>query len=117
MTSTTFPRTATDVDATLSAVADDHRRAVLRSLAESDESALSLDGLVDRVAERVDDGEPSTDAREQRLRTTLHHTHLPKLAACGLVVHDAERNRIEAGSADLSDEVLAAVDAHEVGGD
>lgn len=116
MTTATFPRTATDVDATLSAVADDHRRAVLRSLAESDEEALDLDGLVDRVAERVADGEPASGARKQRLRTVLHHTHLPKLAACGLIVHDAERNRIEAETEELSGEVLTAVDAHE-GGD
>lgn len=112
MTSAAVPPTTTDVDATVSAVADDQRRAVLRSLAESDGGALDLDGLVDRVAERVVDGERVTDARAERLRTALHHTHLPKLAACGLVVHDAERNRIESGNEELSGDLLAAIAPH-----
>ncbi|WP_247009028.1 DUF7344 domain-containing protein [Halorientalis litorea] len=83
--------TASSLADILSAVADERRRAVLDVLDRTDEEAIPFDTLSDRVVELVSDGddEPGADHR-QRVHATLHHTHLPKLAASGLVVYDTD---------------------------
>lgn len=69
-------------DRLLTAVADEHRRAVLRSLEATEDSTMALSELVDHVGSSLD----AEDSRH--LETVLHHVHLPKLASCGLVEYD-----------------------------
>lgn len=80
-----------DVDAVLAALRHPRRRYLLSALAERD-SARSLTGLATDVVAREDD-EPrenvTTEARE-RCRIALHHVHLPKLTALGIVDYDPD---------------------------
>lgn len=114
--STQSVETSDDVhpDAVLSAVASERRRAALRVLADADGGELDFDTLVDRVVERLreDDGEPVLDYR-QRVRTELHHSHLPKLEACGLVVYNTETKRVRDVTGELGRELLTVVDSYE----
>jgi DNA-binding transcriptional ArsR family regulator len=73
------------LDATFDALVNRRCRVVLRQLAES-EDALGVDDLVTQLVEELDDDAAS----ETRLRTALHHAHLPKLADAGLVDYDPD---------------------------
>lgn len=66
---------------------DGRRRSVLTIL-ESRGGSLGRADLAHEVAAREADGEPSTETVEEVL-VTLHHVHLPKLEAAGLVEYDA----------------------------
>jgi hypothetical protein len=71
------------------------RRAVLRFLSTTpSEGPFSVAALA-RVVAAVEADDPS-DERVERVRTALYHTHLPRLAAAGVVAYDGERGRIEA---------------------
>lgn len=102
-------------DAVLTAVANERRRVVLRVLDQTDEGAMAFDTLVDRVAERVrtDDGELPADEHRQRVRTTLHHVHLPKLEASGMIVHDTETKQVRNVTGALGRELLTVVEPYE----
>lgn len=84
------------VDVALDAMADPHRRAVLAELGRQ-AGPLPVESVVEAVAERTGSG---TDC----VAATLHHTHLPKLDAAGLVTYDDEARTVVAGAH------LAAVD-------
>ncbi|MEF8786174.1 MAG: hypothetical protein V5A45_09595 [Haloarculaceae archaeon] len=103
------------LDAVLSAVANEQRRAVLRVLADSDEEGLAFQTLVDRVADRVRaaDAEPIPETHRQRIRTALYHSHLPKLEACGMVVHETDTNRVKNITGELGKELLTVVESYE----
>jgi|AntRauTorcE11898_2_1112593.scaffolds.fasta_scaffold29621_2 DNA-binding transcriptional ArsR family regulator len=102
-------------DAVLSAVANEQRRAVLRVLDDSDEEGLTFQTLVDRVADhvRADDVESIPETHRQRVRTALYHSHLPKLEACGMVVHETDTNRVKNTTGELGRELLTVVEPHE----
>jgi uncharacterized protein with von Willebrand factor type A (vWA) domain len=115
-TSPTERRGSVPLDEVLSAVADERRRTVLRALDRIDGEVMEFDTLVDRVVERVrsDDGEPlDADERRRRVRTQLHHVHLPKLEACGLIVNDAETKRVRSDVGELGRELLTVVESYE----
>lgn len=67
-------------DSVLRALADDRRRAVLSFLRGRDEPVD-----VERVAAHLAAG---TDEDRAALHRELHHAHLPKLDASGLVAYD-----------------------------
>lgn len=69
--------------------------------------------LTEQVAERVRNGEPLDDDQRQRVRTALHHTHLPKLEACGMIVYDTEMEQVRTDTDELSKELLALVAPYE----
>lgn len=69
-------------------LADSLRRRSVRAL-DADEGRVALADLAERVAD-----ERPVDA----VAVQLHHHHLPKLAAHGLVTYDAEANEVAAGS-------------------
>jgi hypothetical protein len=80
-------------------LADDHRRTALAVLGERD-GPVGLDALARAVAARV--ATESTDERPtatRRIAITLHHHHLPKLAAAGLVEYDATTRTVTIGAA------------------
>lgn len=75
---------ADDADEVFTALSSRHRRAVLAVLGS--EGTASRDELARAVSERVPDGSREDSAA---VAASLHHTHLPKLAAAGLVDYDA----------------------------
>lgn len=81
---------STDTDRSTAAMfgllADERRQLTLQYLAGS-VGAVPLGELADGVALR--EGEYTADHGE-RVATSLFHTHLPKLAAAGLVDYDRE---------------------------
>ncbi len=95
----------------LSAIADDHRRAVLRSLHRAGDGGMTTDELVEEVAALAGNAGPLDPERRRRARTQLHHVHLPRLAEDGLVVRDGDR--VHAVTGELSRELLAAVAPYE----
>lgn len=85
--------TAPDV---FDAMANERRRQVVAVLA-GESTATDLSTLVDRVANRLpsDRTDPTSRPALRQLRVSLHHQHLPKLAAAGLVEYDAEAETVE----------------------
>lgn len=114
-TSTPVSGASVPPDEVLSAVAHKQRRTVLRELDNTDGNAMPFDTLADRVAAQVqadDGGRLADDPRH--VRTALHHIHLPKLDACGMIVYDTERKQIRSVSGELGRELLTVVKSHDV---
>ena len=65
-------------------IADPDTRAVLETLSETE--TVTVEGLAAELAE---------NGRRKRVRITLHHVHLPKLAAAGLIDFDAETGELD----------------------
>ncbi|MDJ1432439.1 hypothetical protein [Halostagnicola sp. A-GB9-2] len=101
------------LDVVLSAVANEHRRAVLRSLNQTEGEAMQVSALVDQVAERIRDEEPPDDDHRQRVHTALHHIHLPQLEDCGMIVHNTETNQVRNSTDELDQQPLALIDMYE----
>lgn len=103
-------------DVALSAVADEHRRAILRSLDGAAPDAMTVEALADAVIEHVTDGNESRDRAERRrdVRIALHHVHLPKLAESRMVDHERGADRVRLADGDLGRELLTVVDSCEV---
>lgn len=83
------------IDELHAVLADPRRRRVLDVLATRE--SPSLDDLARAVAEREANGRSvgaDDPANVDRVRLTLHHCHLPRLAAAGIVYYDAERRRV-----------------------
>lgn len=73
-------------------LASERRRLILDVLAERS-TPVDLADLAAAVATRESDGE--TDGDVDRVALTLHHVHLPKMAAHGVVGYDPDAGRIE----------------------
>lgn len=104
---------AAALDSVISAVADEHRRAILRVLNRADREAIHLDALVDAVAERIDRGDLSDDEHRYKIRVRLHQIHLPKLKSCRMVCYDTETKQVRNAPGKLSQELLAVIESHE----
>ncbi|WP_136715314.1 DUF7344 domain-containing protein [Halorientalis salina] len=72
-----------------------HRRAVLYYLTrESD--VVDVATLATTIADWEGDRTETSRAGDiEAIKTTLHHTHLPKLEAAGIVSTDSNRNTVE----------------------
>ncbi|WP_242406250.1 DUF7344 domain-containing protein [Halostagnicola larsenii] len=105
-------------DTVLSAVANEHRRAILDALDNASEKTLAYDVLVDRVADRVQDKDAKreSDEHRQRVRIALHHTHLPKLEEARIIDYETEMGHIQFIGGELEQKILRLVvpyDIHE----
>lgn len=83
-------------DAVLDLCQNQHRRIVLGTLAE-EQRPLTLNDLT-TVVLKYNHRTPITEASEEvltKIRLSLYHSHLPKLAADGLVTFDPERRLVE----------------------
>ena len=76
------------IDETLEILADPRRRATLRYLKDSDAEVVDLERLVESVATELGT-RPGDGPGAGRLRVSLRHVHLPKLASAGLVDYDS----------------------------
>jgi hypothetical protein len=76
-------------------LSDERRRLVLDVLADRT-PPVTLDRLAAVIAEREDGLDPDDQETVERVRIDLHHCHLPKIAAHGIVDYDRQSNRITA---------------------
>lgn len=74
-------------------LAADHRRLTIDILAETT-STVELEELATEIAARKIDLSPDDDVTE-RVATSLHHIHLPKMADVGLLDYDPELHLIK----------------------
>lgn len=83
----------TDTDDLMATLADERRRRALRVLWDAD-GVVSLTELTDEVTRLERGGDVRPDS--ERVRTSLYHVHLPKLAELGLVTvaESDERTRV-----------------------
>lgn len=79
-------------DDVVASVVDERRSTVLAVLDARDEP-MDRSELAREVAVREGDGAASAEAVDS-LHTELHHVHLPKLSAAGLVEYDAESGTV-----------------------
>ena len=80
-------------EAILRLVSEAHNREILTIL-ENAGRPLHVDGLAERIAARTvsADGSAGSEEELERVRISLHHDRLPKLADAGLVEYDREDN-------------------------
>jgi len=98
-----------ELDHVYEALEHPRRRCVCCLLVEDDE--WSLPALARTVA-AWEDGVPEdavSESTRERVYVSLYHSHVPKLAACGVVSFDADAETLSAG--ENADQVLAALDA------
>lgn len=74
-------------------LSDDRRRIVLDILADR-VTAITLEELAQTVAEREEDTEAPATTTVERITISLHHKHLPKMAAHGVIEYDRDSKRI-----------------------
>lgn len=67
------------------------RRVILAALLDAETEPISFDDLVDDV---VEGKSTPSDPEREAVATTLHHSHLPKLADEGLITYEAEHGII-----------------------
>jgi hypothetical protein len=102
-------------DTILSAVANEHRRAILNAVTNASEQTLAYDALVERVADRVrDEDERESDEHRQRVRIALHHTHLPKLDEARMIDYTDETGHVQFVGGELEQKILQLVEPYDV---
>lgn len=105
-----------DPDAVLAALADVQRRAVMRVLDQNCGAPMPVGTLADRLAEEHPPADRAApDVYRGNLQLALHHTHLPKLAACGLVMYEPETGQVQATTGEFGRELLGLVESYTAG--
>lgn len=94
------------IDATLRALADEHRRLTIQYLMETPEGTTSFDELRDHVAAHSSD---ECDSRDVAIR--LHHVHLPLLADTDIVEYDPRSETVRYRVDPLVEGVLSSIEA------
>jgi len=103
------PRDVLELDHVYEALDHPRRRRVCSLLADDDEWRLSE---LARSVAALEDGVPAdavSESSRERVYVSLYHSHVPKLAACGVVSFDADAETLS--TAEHADQVLAALDA------
>lgn len=72
----------------------ERRRLVLEVLSD-EQAATTLDELAAEVAARESDLDTDDEQAMARLKTALHHNHLPKLAEADALEYDPSTHRVE----------------------
>lgn len=102
------------LDDTIAALADRHRRSVLKILHHSPDGRMSYETLVERVFEDL-----SEDARIVRpaesievLKLHLFHCHLPKLERSGLLQFHEDNHLVESKMSDIETDLLITIEQY-----
>jgi hypothetical protein len=103
---------SSSLDRMLAALANERRRAVLRSLIEAPERTLDVETLTGRIAGRGGD-EPVSEDRRQEARIALHHSHLPKLDAIGVLDYDSDATQVAFVGDDLAEDLLSLLGSYD----
>lgn len=84
--------TQSDLDTVLELYSNPQRRVVFGVLVDQRQS-VTVDELTEAILDHEHDNPPDAVDGEaaRRIRTRLHHVHLPKLEAAGLVEYNAKR--------------------------
>lgn len=87
-----------EMDHVFGILENQRRRYVLKYLSTT-ERTIPLSDLTEQVAAWESNEEPRqlTSRDRQRVCVSLHHCHLPKMAASSAISYDQERNEIEHG--------------------
>ncbi|PSP83916.1 hypothetical protein BRC83_06605 [Halobacteriales archaeon QS_1_68_17] len=88
------------VDAGLALLADVRRRELVDYLSTAGDGTIALEELAEQIGD---------DDETDRLRRSLYHRHLPKLAAHGVVEFDAERQAVRYVGHERVEEILASL--------
>lgn len=91
------------LDDTLAVLADWQRRRVLRHLLDGAGGTTTTDELVALISDQGS-GDP------EQVRHRLHHVHLPKLAARGLVTYDPDSGTVTYSPDPTVERILASLD-------
>ena len=85
-----------ELDTVLDVCKHKHRRIVLATLADQQQS-ISINDLTNAIIKHNHHTPPTETADETvtQIQTTLHHDHLPKLVEAGFIRYDAERQVVE----------------------
>lgn len=104
--------TPRDLDEALSLLSHRYRRYCLRYLT-TESSKASVSELVRYLRDREVAAEPTQSLAidQQHVRLRLHHIHLPKLAALGVVAFDSDAGRV--ADVDANADLLELLDAVE----
>lgn len=96
------------LDRVFEVLADRRRRLVLSYLVAEDADAATVGELLDYVVARS--GDTSTDRDADTVRTQLHHNHLPKLDAAGVIDYDAGNGTVRYREKPFLEEYLDLTD-------
>ena len=98
MTTRNSGETKIALDQLFRLLADKHRRYALYYLDATASDTVTLDEVADYVAERTqtstEEQEWASGTAHERIRTRLHHNHLPRLAKTGLIDYDARSQTV-----------------------
>ena len=99
----------------LSAVGNEHRRAILDALHSASNQTLAYDSLVDRVVDRIRDEHTVQGSEEhrQRIRIALRHHHLPKLEEVRTIDYETETGQVEFVGGELEIDLLTLLGEHD----
>ena len=76
-------------------LAHPRRRTILHHLVENGDETVALDELTETIATDGGTATISHESDDTRTRVELHHVHLPKLAAAGIIEYDADRHTVQ----------------------
>lgn len=69
-------------------LANHRRRYVLHYLRLAESNVTEFEPLIEWVVDHLDDQNAPREEQYEQLETSLHHVHLPQLAASGVVDYD-----------------------------
>lgn len=101
------------VDGLFDLLADERRRYALSCLWEHDGAMTMSDLAEDVAALETEESRTAIEAEMvQTVATSLYHSHVPKLAAAGVVEYDRDREMVAASNSDESVErVISLMDS------
>lgn len=88
-----IPPTGVDVDSVFAVLSNERRRLILEHLF-SRPPPVSVSELVDLLATEELNGHERPEDLRDRVFTSLHHVHLPKLADSNMVDYDPDREEV-----------------------
>lgn len=91
--SETTPPSDVAVDDVFELLSDERRRLVLEHLLRRP-SPVSVPEVVDHLVTAELNGHDQAEELSSRIAVSLHHIHLPKLAAADLIDYDRERREV-----------------------
>ncbi|WP_415383541.1 hypothetical protein [Halosimplex sp. TS25] len=93
--STEFTSSANLSDADRYLLFSSERRRLVLDVLSTESGVVALDELAEEVAAQESDLDAADEQAMERLKTTLHHNHLPKLADADALDYDPTSHRIE----------------------